>query len=149
MLSPADRRWLAEAVRLGTRAAPSDRAFSVGAVVVGADGTELTRGYSREELPEDHAEEGALRRAVAAGVELAGATVYSSLEPCGQRLSRPTPCADLIIRLGIRRVVYALPEPDLFVPAHGAEQLRAAGVDVLVWPALAGSVRAANAHILG
>ena len=147
-LTERDRRWLAEAVRLSAQCVPSATAFSVGAVLVGADGVEIARGFSRQEGAADHAEEVALRRAAAAGAIPVGATIYSSLEPCGYRLSRPAGCAQLIIDHGIRRVVFALAEPDLFVPARGARWLRDAGVTVLDDPGLAGAVRDVNAHLL-
>src|SRR5260370_1133872 len=75
-------------------------------------------GYSRETSPNDHAEELALRRAI--GTELASATLYSSLEPCLHRKSRPTPCSKLISAAGVRRVVIAWREPPLFVQGGGA-----------------------------
>ncbi len=49
--SAADHRWLALACELAAECPPSRTAFSVGAVVVAADGTELARGYSRESDP--------------------------------------------------------------------------------------------------
>jgi pyrimidine deaminase RibD-like protein len=144
-----DERWLAEAIELARRCVPSRSAFSVGAVIVGADGRELARSYSRELTPLDHAEEGALRRAAAAGVDVAGATMYSSLEPCGKRGSRPRPCARLIADAGIARVVYAWSEPPVFVGGTGDELLRAAGVEVDVIGRLAAEARAVNAHLPG
>jgi diaminohydroxyphosphoribosylaminopyrimidine deaminase / 5-amino-6-(5-phosphoribosylamino)uracil reductase len=80
--------------------------------------------------------------------DLAGATMYSSLEPCAARASRPVPCADLIIASGIGRVVIAWREPPIFVPGGGAVRLRKAGVTVKVIPELAASARAVNAHLL-
>ena len=79
---------------------------------------------------------------------LAGATLYSSLEPCAARASRPAPCADLIIASGIGRVVIAWREPPIFVPGGGALRLRAAGVAVTAMPELAAAARAINAHLL-
>jgi diaminohydroxyphosphoribosylaminopyrimidine deaminase/5-amino-6-(5-phosphoribosylamino)uracil reductase len=145
-----DRRWLAHAVELGRRCPPSATAFSVGAVVVGADGeTVLAQGWSRAADPRDHAEEAALRAFAPADPRLAGATVYSSLEPCSARASRPLTCTDLILAAGIGRVVFAWREPALFVDCQGAELLAAAGVAVVECPDLAAGVRAANTHLLG
>jgi diaminohydroxyphosphoribosylaminopyrimidine deaminase / 5-amino-6-(5-phosphoribosylamino)uracil reductase len=147
----ADHRWLLEAIELSRRCPPSASAFSVGAIVIGPDGTVLGQGYSRQRDPGDHAEEVALARAAEAGVtagQLAAATIYSSLEPCATRASRPVPCADLIIASGLRRVVIAWPEPPLFVPGGGAVRLRQAGLTVTVLPALAAAARAVNAHLL-
>jgi pyrimidine deaminase RibD-like protein len=152
----ADRRWLLEAIRLSRRCLPSPTAYSVGAVLVAADGSVLSTGYSRETAPEDHAEEVALAKvgvpaaAVAAGAasELTAATLYSSLEPCAIRASRPVPCADLIIASGVGRVVIAWTEPPVLAPGGGAARLRAAGVSVVDVPELAAAARAVNAHLL-
>jgi pyrimidine deaminase RibD-like protein len=148
--SDVDRRWLNEAVELSSHCPPSPSAFSVGAVVVAAGGSLLGAGYSRERSPVDHAEEVALASVAESGLNefLAGATLYSSLEPCAARASRPVPCADLIIASGIRRVVIAWREPPIFVPGGGAVRLRAEGVQVHVIPELAGAARAVNAHLL-
>jgi diaminohydroxyphosphoribosylaminopyrimidine deaminase/5-amino-6-(5-phosphoribosylamino)uracil reductase len=148
----ADRHWLRAAIELSWRCAPSVSAFSVGALLVAADGSVLTSGYSRELDPADHAEEVALAKiglpALEAPPWLAGATLYSSLEPCAARASRPMPCADLIIASGIARVVIAWREPPIFVPGGGAARLRIAGVRVEVLPELAGAAKAVNAHLL-
>jgi len=154
--SDADRYWLSVAVELSRRCIPSAAAFSVGAVLVSADGAVLSEGYSRELDPADHAEEVALAKiglpwsggSMAVTGALAGATMYSSLEPCATRLSRPTPCADLIIASGVGRVVLAWREPPIFVPGGGAHRLRAAGVAVAALPELAAAARAVNAHLL-
>jgi pyrimidine deaminase RibD-like protein len=142
----ADRHWLSQAVDLSRRCPPSDTAFSVGAVVVSRAGEVIATGFSRERDPADHAEEVALDRA-AAGL-LAGATIYSSLEPCLRRASRSRPCAGLIVAAGLRRVVLAWLEPPLFVPGGGAAWLRDHGVPVTELPELAARARAVNAHLL-
>ncbi len=142
-----DTTWLSLAVELAGLCPPSETAFSVGAVVVGADGTELARGFSRER-PLFHAEEAALAK-LTGDVRLAGATLYSSLEPCTRRASRPRTCTELIIEAGIQRVVIAWREPDVFVrDAGGTEALTAAGVIVVELPELAAAAAAPNSHIL-
>ena len=62
-----------------------------------------------------HAEESALGKLSPGEPRLAGATIYSTLEPCSQRKSRPRTCTELIIAAGLRRVVIAWREPALFV----------------------------------
>jgi diaminohydroxyphosphoribosylaminopyrimidine deaminase / 5-amino-6-(5-phosphoribosylamino)uracil reductase len=143
----ADLRWLREAIELSRRCPPSPAAFSVGAVLVSQPGRVIATGHSRERDPKDHAEEVALARA-AGDPLLAGATLYSSLEPCLTRASRPRPCAELIIEAGIGRVVIAWLEPPLFVAGGGAGALRAAGVEVVEIPWLAELARSVNAHLL-
>jgi 5-amino-6-(5-phosphoribosylamino)uracil reductase len=149
LTSAADRRWLEVACELAAQCPPSETAFSVGAVIVAADGTELARGYSREGSdPVVHAEEAALAK-LPADPRLAGATVYSSLEPCARRASRPAPCSRLILDAGVRRVVTAWREPDTFVPsADGNAVLAAAGADVVLLPEYEELAKAPNAHLL-
>jgi len=144
-----DLRLLREAVELSRSCPPSRTAFSVGALVVAADGTVLADGYSRRDDPHDHAEEAALRALAADDPRLATATLYSSLEPCSTRASRPRSCTALILGTPIPRVVFAWREPDLFVDCEGAELLRAAGREVVEVPGLAPLVREVNAHLLG
>jgi len=145
-----DAFWLARAVELSELCPPSETAFSVGAVIVGADGEVLSEGYSREVDAHNHAEEAALGKLPDGDPRLRGATIYSSLEPCGQRASRPRTCAQLIIAAGIPRVVVAWREPDLFVSAcQGTALLEEAGVEVVELPELAAAARAVNAHLLG
>ncbi|MGH3401783.1 MAG: deaminase [Streptosporangiaceae bacterium] len=148
----ADLRWLREAIELSRSCPPSETAFSVGAVLVSGDparaSTAVATGFSRERDPHDHAEEVALAKAAEAGAGLGDATIYTSLEPCLRRLSRPRSCAQLIVAAGIRRVVLAWLEPPLFVPGGGAQWLREQGVTVVEVPDLAGTARAVNAHLL-
>ncbi|MGI5456041.1 dihydrofolate reductase family protein [Streptomyces sp. CA-249302] len=149
--SAADHHWLALACELAALCPPSRTAFSVGAVVVAADGTELARGHSREgDDPVVHAEEAALAKLDPADPRLPGATVYSSLEPCAHRASRPKPCARLILDAGVRRVVTSWREPDTFVTAaDGNGLLTAQGVEVVVLPEFEDRAKAPNGHLLG
>jgi diaminohydroxyphosphoribosylaminopyrimidine deaminase/5-amino-6-(5-phosphoribosylamino)uracil reductase len=136
------------AVELAASCPAAETAYSVGAVIVAADGTELARGYSRDAGPASHAEEGALGRVDRDDPRLRGATLYSTLEPCAERRSAPRTCADLILDAGIRRVVIAWREPALFVARpSGCEVLSRAGVSVTELPEFAVQVRAANAHL--
>ena len=146
----ADRHWLRLACELAAECPPSRTAFSVGAVIVAEDGTELARGWSREgDDPVVHAEEAALGKLAGDDPRLAGATVYSSLEPCAHRASRPKPCARLIVEAGVRRVVTAWREPDTFVPgADGIGVLASAGVVVVEVPELADAAMLPNRHLL-
>jgi 5-amino-6-(5-phosphoribosylamino)uracil reductase len=146
---PVDIYWLRETIELAKRCPPSATAFSVGAAIVAVDGTLLATGYSRERDLRDHAEEVALSKIRPGDPRLAAATIYSSLEPCGVRASRPRPCADLIIAAGIPRVVYAWHEPPILAVGGGTEMLRAGGVTVIEAADLAAEARAVNAHLTG
>ncbi len=111
----------------------------------------LATGFSREQEEHDHAEEVALRKLRAARARTAPArhaTLYSSLVPCGARASRPLTCVQHIVAAGIPRVVFAWREPALFTAGEGADQLRAAGVEVIEVPELAARARSVNAHLV-
>lgn len=142
-----DRHWLQIAIDLSRRCQPSVTAFSVGAVIIDAEGAEIARGYSREADPHVHAEESALSKVDPGDPRLRRATIYSSLEPCSTRKSRPRACTDLILSAGIPRVVFAWREPAVFVDCQGAERLRAAGVTVVEIDDLAERAREVNAHL--
>ncbi|MPZ66526.1 MAG: dCMP deaminase [Pseudonocardiaceae bacterium] len=143
-----DRAQLRRAIELAEHCPPSPTAFSVGAVIADADGTVLATGHSRETDPHDHAEEAALAKLAADDARLTAATLYSSLEPCSTRASRPRSCTELILATPIPRIVFAWREPDLFVDCEGAEILCAAGREVIEVPELAHLVRHTNAHLL-
>ena len=74
-----------------------------------------------------HAEEQAL---AAIGPAARGATVYISLEPCGQRSSGATSCSERLVEAGAGRVVIAAENPERLSAGRGLERLRAAGVPV-------------------
>jgi len=140
-----DRDWLLAAIDLSRRCPLATTAYAVGAIVVDGQGYELSRAYSRETDPVDHAEELALARAV--GLQLSRATLYTSLEPCSVRRSRARSCTELILAAGIRRVVFAMREPPRFADCRGYEELDEAGVDVVEVSDLADLVREVNAHL--
>jgi 5-amino-6-(5-phosphoribosylamino)uracil reductase len=126
-----DWRWLRLAFELSHLCPPSTTALSVGAIIVDADGQEISRGYSRETDDKVHAEESALSKVDPMDPRLKSATIYSSIEPCGKRASRPRTCSQLIVEAGIPRVVFGLREPPTFVDGEGAELLAEAGVEVV------------------
>ncbi|CAH0286822.1 Riboflavin biosynthesis protein RibD [Arthrobacter sp. Bi26] len=99
----------------------------VGAVVVGPDGTVLATGYHRG-AGTAHAEADAIAQAKAAGLDLRGAAIVVTLEPCNH-CGRTGPCAQAIIDAGITDVIYAVDDPH-DPAAGGAVTLRTAGVRV-------------------
>ncbi|WP_030768785.1 deaminase [Streptomyces sp. NRRL F-2664] len=144
-----DVTWMERAIELSRKCPPAEGAFSVGAIIVGADGEELANGYSRETDAHVHAEESALSKLPADDPRLAGATLYSTLEPCSERKSRPLTCTQLILHSPIRRVVIAWREPSLLVAdCVGVETLRAGGLQVVELHDLAGRARSVNDHLL-
>src|ERR1700761_716139 len=145
-----DERWMRLAIALAWQCPRSQTAFAVGAVIVDAAGAELSRGFSREGGdPVVHAEESALGKLSPGEPRLAGATIYSTLEPCSQRKSRPRTCTELIIAAGLGRVVIAWREPALFVAdCQGYELLSLAGITVTELPEFAAAAAAPNRHLV-
>ena len=110
-----DHRLLREAIAISRNAQPSQEAFSVGSVIARRNGSILTTGYSRERGGHSHAEQIAIEKAAELNIELHDATLYTSLEPCSIRKSGLGACVTRIVQAGIRRVVFAMREPPVFV----------------------------------
>ena len=124
------------------------------AVADGVLGGRARRGRGRDGARRRHSRPGRTARRTtprsppsppwaADGGHRRGTTLYSSLEPCSARASRPRTCTELILAAGIGRVVFAWREPAIFVEGRGAELLHAAGVEVVELPELA-SVQSAR-----
>lgn len=125
MIDAADKAFLDEAVALAERGlcttTPNPR---VGCVIV-RNGRVLGRGW-HQWRGEAHAEVRALQDA---GGDVAGASVYVSLEPCCVQGETP-PCADALIAAKVGRVVVGALDPDPRVNGGGLARLRAAGLQV-------------------
>lgn len=94
----------------------------VGAVIV-KNGSIVGQGYHHK-AGTPHAEIHALREA---GSAAEGAILYVTLEPCAH-YGRTPPCADAIIKAGIKRVVMATRDPNPLVAGRGNDALRQAGI---------------------
>ena len=102
----------------------------VGAVIV-ADGRIIGEGY-HVRCGEGHAEVNAFASVTPEDEPLLKeATIYVSLEPCSHYGKTP-PCADLIVRKGVRRVVVGCIDEFAQVQGRGIQKLRDAGIDVTV-----------------
>lgn len=74
-----------------------------------------------------HAEVGALK---SAGKKAKGALLVVNLEPCCHQGKTPA-CTELIIKSGIKKVVYGMKDPNSLVNGKGLTALRKAGVEVI------------------
>lgn len=120
--------FMRQALRLAAQGlfitAPNPR---VGCVIV-KDGAVIGGGHTQP-VGGNHAEVQALNDARAKGHDVRGATAYVTLEPCSHYGNTP-PCADALIRAGIRKVVAAIEDPYPLVAGKGFARLREAGVEV-------------------
>ena len=137
-ITAADFDFMAQVFRLAERGLyttmPNPR---VGCLLV-KDGQVLAGGW-HERAGDAHAEVNALR---AAGDNARGSTAYVSLEPCSHQ-GRTGPCSQALVDAGVRRVVYAMEDPNPLVSGRGIELLRNAGIQV-DGPVLEDDARALN-----
>ena len=99
----------------------------VGAVIV-HEGRVIGEGFHRR-CGEAHAEVNAIASVKDESL-LRNSTIYVSLEPCSHYGKTP-PCAELIVRKGIPRVVVGCMDPFPAVSGRGVRRLREAGVEVV------------------
>lgn len=99
----------------------------VGAVIV-HNGKIIGEGFHRK-CGEAHAEVNAVA-SVRDEALLRDSTIYVSLEPCSHYGKTP-PCAELIIKKGIPRVVVGTLDPFPEVSGRGVRMLREAGIEVV------------------
>ncbi len=123
-----DRRHLARAIELAEqgRGQVSPNPL-VGAVIASHDDV-VAEGFHRT-LGGPHAEIEALR--AAGEQELAGTTLYVSLEPCCHQGRTPS-CTEAILQAGIGRVVVASDDPSEHASGRGLGILRDEGVEVVL-----------------
>jgi diaminohydroxyphosphoribosylaminopyrimidine deaminase/5-amino-6-(5-phosphoribosylamino)uracil reductase len=125
--TPQDRFFMAEGLSLAGRipARPWPNP-PVGALVV-RDGRVVGRG-AHHGPGRTHAEVVALEEA---GPLAVGATLYCTLEPCNH-VGRTPPCAPVVARSGVRRLVVAIRDPNPRVAGAGLETIADAGIDLTV-----------------
>ncbi len=97
----------------------------VGAVIV-KEGRIIGEGY-HEVYGGPHGEINAFKNA---SEDVAGATMYVTLEPCSHYGKTP-PCANAIVEKGIKKVVIAMADPNPLVAGRGIELLKANGIEVI------------------
>lgn len=98
----------------------------VGCVVLDKNGVEIATGY-HSKYGEAHAEAEALNKL---DKEAVGGTVIVNLEPCCHWGKTP-PCADLIIKKGIKKLIVGMKDPNPLVAGEGMEKCKKAGIEVI------------------
>jgi len=133
-----DGAYMARALRLAElgryTTMPNPR---VGCVLV-KDSHIIGEGWHKT-AGDNHAEIMAL---AAAGDRAQGSTAYVTLEPCSHQ-GKTGPCSEALIAANIKRLVYAMEDPNPKVAGQGLARLRDAGVEV-TGPLLEDSALALN-----
>ncbi|KAK5939399.1 hypothetical protein PMZ80_008703 [Knufia obscura] len=154
MTSPSKQTslsYLRQTIDLAKQSPPKPTNFRVGCVIVAHGGTNpsqvLSTGYTLELEGNTHAEQCALTKLASKhsvskddlGSQLLpdlNTVLYTSLEPCGKRLSGNLPCVQRIINTrkhnpegGVRKVVFGAKEPGTFVQdSQSCKLLTEAGI---------------------
>ena len=125
-----DERYMRRCLQLAANGMQNARPNPmVGAVIVSGDRI-IGEGY-HQRYGEGQAEVNAFASVRAADEPLlAESTIYVSLEPCSHYGKTP-PCADLIIRKGVKRCVVGCVDPFAEVSGRGIQRLRDAGITVI------------------
>ncbi len=123
-----DARWMRVAL------AQADKAIGqtaenppVGCVILSANGHLVGVGHTAPS-GRPHAETQALHMA---GDAAKGGVAYVTLEPCAHQGQTP-PCAQALIKAGVKVVHMAISDPDARVAGQGKQQLEEAGIDVTI-----------------
>lgn len=120
-----NRKFMELALEEAKKCEGTETAFSVGAVLV-KDGEVLSTGYSRELPGNTHAEQCALEKYFAKHNTKdvpEGTVIYTTMEPCSERLSGNEPCVQRILKSCIKTVFVGVLEPDTFVANNTGKQL--------------------------
>lgn len=103
----------------------------VGAVLVSADERIIGEGWHRQ-YGGPHAEVNCFASVKPEDEALIGeSTLFVSLEPCSH-FGKTPPCADLIIKKGVKRVVVGMLDPNPLVAGQGIARIREYGIEVVV-----------------
>jgi pyrimidine deaminase RibD-like protein len=163
MLSTEDHlQYLRQALELARKSPPRPTNFRVGAVLLsnplaeGLSPVVLSTGYTLELAGNTHAEQCAIAKlATQHGIPETqlhtiltreiNATLYTTIEPCGKRLSGSLPCVHRIIATrnnfsgspspinsegGIRKVIFGAKEPSTFVKdSESCRMMEEAGIE--------------------
>ncbi|MGC9970281.1 MAG: hypothetical protein ABSE56_06805 [Bryobacteraceae bacterium] len=128
-----DRRFALMAIEEALKSVPEDERPhpKVGAVVV-KSGEVLSKAH-RGEILKSHAEYIALDDKLSDDL-IAGATVYTTLEPCTTRGHPKIPCAQRLIDRKVARVVIGMLDPNPNIRGLGDQLLSGGGIEIQLFP---------------
>src|SRR5258708_837204 len=129
-----DRMFIQQAITLAQKCVsePGRQSPKVGAVVA-KDGRLIGSAYRGQIEPGEHAEFAVLDKLLKDEI-VAGATVYTTLEPCTTRNHPKVPCAQRLIERRVARVVIGMLDPDTRITGRGQRTLRAANIITDLFP---------------
>lgn len=134
-----DLKFMRMAIDEAKRCEPKQKGHPVvAAVVVNKDGSLIDKAFRAEQEDGEHAEFTLLEKKLK-HVTLAGATVYTTLEPCTVRGKtrdgeQKIPCADRLIDRKVARVVIGIIDPNKKISGDGYRRLKSAGIKVDFFP---------------
>lgn len=124
-----DRKYMLRCIELAKKGIPDASPNpTVGAVIV-YNGKIIGEGYHRK-CGGPHAEVNAVNSVKDKNL-LSESTIYVTLEPCSHYGKTP-PCADMLIRNKLKRVVIGCIDPFSKVHGNGIKKLKDAGIDVTI-----------------
>ncbi|HTD22498.1 MAG TPA: deaminase [Terriglobales bacterium] len=128
-----DRRFALMAIEEAQKSVPEDGRPHpmVGAVVV-KNGTVISKSH-RGEIPQCHAEYIALDKKLPDDL-VAGATIYTTLEPCTARKHPKIPCAQRLVDRKVARVVIGMLDPNPEIRGLGDQLLSDANIEIQMFP---------------
>ncbi|MCJ1290953.1 hypothetical protein MMC34_002495 [Xylographa carneopallida] len=139
------KNYMRLAIELARQSPPKPTNFCVGAILVDeAENKVLSTGYTLELPGNTHAEQCCLHKFATqhgkseddvADLLPMESVIYTTMEPCGKRLSGNLPCIDRMLNTrngingGIKTVYHGILEPETFVGQNtGRARLEAAGI---------------------
>lgn len=144
------RAFMRRAVELGKKSEHEAVGKPAVGVVIVRGSEILGESYRGATGEGDHAEYGLIKSLKADGVDLRGATVFTTLEPCSRRNHPKVPCAQHIIEAGIGEVVVGIYDPNPSIFREGWGKLREAGIKLTDFDEdFREDIRADNSEFIG